>query len=206
MQLYNLCKHLFLDAIYIYTCISLVSIVLYTSHTVQWMTSVSVFMFCEFVFSFFNMIWHDGISCWDDLCVFKVLRQASVCVCVCMRVPRVCVCVCVRYREREREKRFLRNYWSHHQAREYIKCSLYWPWLSFKITVLNHEYNKCSIISRTFQAMPINFAVNIVRLKVYTICTQSDDLDCHSRSQLCLQFDNFYIRRFQLWHSNSAWR
>ena len=32
---------------------------------------------------------------------------------------------------------------------------------------LNHENNECSIISETIQAMPITFAVNIVRLKVY---------------------------------------
>ena len=31
---------------------------------------------------------------------------------------------------------------------------------------LNHENNKCSIISETIQAMPIKFAMNIVRLKV----------------------------------------
>ena len=34
---------------------------------------------------------------------------------------------------------------------------------------LNHENNKCLIISQTVQAMPIKFAVKIVRLKVYTI-------------------------------------
>ena len=34
-------------------------------------------------------------------------------------------------------------------------------------TDLNNENNKCSIISETVQAMPIKFAVKIVRLKVY---------------------------------------
>ena len=34
-------------------------------------------------------------------------------------------------------------------------------------TDLNHENNKCLIISETIQAMPIKFAVKIVRLKVY---------------------------------------
>ena len=33
-------------------------------------------------------------------------------------------------------------------------------------TDLNYE-NKCSIISETFQAMPVKFAVKMVRLKVY---------------------------------------
>ena len=32
-------------------------------------------------------------------------------------------------------------------------------------TYLNHENNKCSIVSETVQAMPITFAVKIVRLK-----------------------------------------
>ena len=36
-------------------------------------------------------------------------------------------------------------------------------------TDLNHEKNKCSIISETFQAMSFTFCVNIVRLKCYTI-------------------------------------
>ena len=34
-------------------------------------------------------------------------------------------------------------------------------------TDLTHENNKCFIISETVQAMPIKFAVKIVRLKVY---------------------------------------
>ena len=38
-------------------------------------------------------------------------------------------------------------------------------------TYLNHENNKCSIISGTIQAMPITFTVKIVRLKVYMTIT-----------------------------------
>ena len=34
-------------------------------------------------------------------------------------------------------------------------------------TYLNHENNKCLIISETIQAMPTKFAVKIVQLKVY---------------------------------------
>ena len=56
-------------------------------------------------------------------------------------------------------------------------------------TELNHENNKCSIISETVEATSIRFAVKIVRLKVYTIFSQSDDLALHSRSQLCLKLD-----------------
>ena len=33
-------------------------------------------------------------------------------------------------------------------------------------TDLNHKNNKCSVISETVQAIPIKFAVKIVRLKV----------------------------------------
>ena len=36
-------------------------------------------------------------------------------------------------------------------------------------TDLNHENNKCLIISETFQAMPIKSAVKIVQLEVYII-------------------------------------
>ena len=37
---------------------------------------------------------------------------------------------------------------------------------------LNHENNKCSIISEIVQGMPITFPVKIVRLKVYLIFSQ----------------------------------
>ena len=46
-------------------------------------------------------------------------------------------------------------------------------------------YTKYSNISKSFQVMPFKFAVKIVRLKVYMIFSQPDDLD-QSRSQLCL--------------------
>ena len=50
----------------------------------------------------------------------------------------------------------------------------------------NHENNTRLIISETIQAMPIKFAVKLVRLKVYNnYHCQSDDLDLHSRSQVC---------------------
>ena len=54
---------------------------------------------------------------------------------------------------------------------------------------LNHENNTCSIISETVQGMPITFAVKIVRPKAYRIFSQSDDLNLHSRSQLCLRLE-----------------
>ena len=43
-------------------------------------------------------------------------------------------------------------------------------------TGLNHEDNKCSIISETIQAMPIKYDVKIARLKIYNDHYQSDDL------------------------------
>ena len=44
-----------------------------------------------------------------------------------------------------------------------------WHWPSVKVTYLNHENTKGSIIVETLQAMPINFAVKIARLKVYIL-------------------------------------
>ena len=38
----------------------------------------------------------------------------------------------------------------------------------------------------------IKLAVNKFHLKVYIICFQSDDLDLHSRSQLCLRLDSLF--------------
>ena len=43
-------------------------------------------------------------------------------------------------------------------------------------TDLNHESNKCSIISETVLAIFITFAVKIVRLNVCIISSNSDDL------------------------------
>ena len=68
-------------------------------------------------------------------------------------------------------------------------------------TDLSHENNKCSIILETVQAMAITFAVKIVRLKVYIIFSQSDDLDLHSRSKLRLRLHIIYFFTvFKLWH------
>ena len=60
---------------------------------------------------------------------------------------------------------------------------------SFKVTDVNHEKNKYLIISETVEAMPIKFAVKIVRLKVYIIFSESDDLALHSRTQVHLTLD-----------------
>ena len=76
-------------------------------------------------------------------------------------------------------------------------------------TDLDHG-NKCSIISKTVLAMPIKFALKIVRLKVYIIGSQSDDLALHPRSQVRLKLDKrctiivISRRAFTLWHSNVA--
>ena len=44
---------------------------------------------------------------------------------------------------------------------------------------VSHENNKGLIISETVQAIPIKFAVKIVRRKVHIIFSQSDDLALH---------------------------
>ena len=53
-------------------------------------------------------------------------------------------------------------------------------------TGLNHENNKCSIISKTVQAILTRFAVKIVRLKVDISFSQSDDLAVHSQNHNCV--------------------
>ena len=54
---------------------------------------------------------------------------------------------------------------------------------------LNFWHSDCI---RHVQAMPIKFAVKIVRLKVYILFSQSDDLNLHSRSQLRLKRDTCF--------------
>ena len=44
--------------------------------------------------------------------------------------------------------------------------------------------------SDTVHAIPITFAVKMVRLNVYIILSQSEDLALYSRSQLRLKLDN----------------
>ena len=56
-------------------------------------------------------------------------------------------------------------------------------------TNLNHEINTSLMISETIQAVPIRFAVQIVRLQVFYDHCQSDDLDLRSRSQVRLKRD-----------------
>ena len=54
-------------------------------------------------------------------------------------------------------------------------------------THLNYEHNEGSIISETVQIISIKFVVKIVRLQVYIIFSQFDDLALLSRSQLRLK-------------------
>ena len=49
-----------------------------------------------------------------------------------------------------------------------------------------------TIISETVQVVPIKLSVKIVPLKVCTMFSQPDDLDLHSRSQLCLKLDTCF--------------
>ena len=84
-------------------------------------------------------------------------------------------------------------------------------------TDLNHENNKCLIISENIQAMPIKFAVKIVRLKInmtivspmiLTFTSQGHDLDVTSASQTWLLFNLQYLGQYlsyyiQTWHVGS---
>ena len=56
-------------------------------------------------------------------------------------------------------------------------------------TYVNHENDRCSILSETIQALPNKFAVQIVRRKVDIISSQPDHLVRHSRSQLRLKLN-----------------
>ena len=50
----------------------------------------------------------------------------------------------------------------------------------------NHENNKCLTISKSIQAMPIKFAVKVVRLKVYIYITLLVYYHCQSGdTQVC---------------------
>ena len=64
---------------------------------------------------------------------------------------------------------------------------------------------------RKFSNTAHQFAVKVVRLKVIKICSQSDDLDLQSRSQLRLTFLTCSLTvtsrtPAKLWHSSLAWR
>ena len=96
-----------------------------------------------------------------SVCV-SVCQCVSACVCVCVSVCQ-CVCACVP------PKGLLGNWWSHHRQscwhgdcfrRENVSRVNYID-LAFiqGHSYLNHETNKCSIISETVQAMPIKFAL-----------------------------------------------
>ena len=65
-------------------------------------------------------------------------------------------------------------------------------WINQGHTDLNHENDKCLIISETVQATPIQLTVEIVPTKGLYDHRQSNDLDLHSRSQLHLKIDNFF--------------
>ena len=124
-----------------------------------------------------------------------------MCVCVCVSVF-LCVCVSVRLSVPCSCKRFLGNYLGHHHQTwhgDYLRHEMNHVFIILTLTFiqlqgrtnLNHENNKCSIISETVRGMPINFAVKVVRQKVYIILYQSDGLALHSRSPLCLKRDNY---------------
>ena len=78
-------------------------------------------------------------------------------------------------------------------------------------TDLNHENNKCMIISNIIQALPITFAAMIVRLKVYMTTSSPITLPfiqghtCVSNvSTVNLQYiGQYFIYYIQTWQSGS---
>ena len=97
------------------------------------------------------------VLCCVCVCVVCVCGGGVVCVCVC-----ACVCVCVP------RKRFFGNCHHHHQTWHGITASdmvMHHMLIILTLTFihghtdLNHENNKCSIMSEIVPVMPIKFAV-----------------------------------------------
>ena len=72
---------------------------------------------------------------------------------------------------------------------------IYSHWPSFKVTQIFIMKIITSIISQTVQAIPIKFAVKIVRGKLNVIFSGADELGLHSKSHL----------RFKLDFSSTSW-
>ena len=124
---------------------------------------------------------HEKQVCLKTLCVCVcVCVCQSVCVCVCVCVY-VCQCVCVRACVRvvcvcmspasdssETIEVFIIKLGAVIASDMRIHHAVFILTLTFiqGHTYLNHENNKCSIISQTVQTIPIKFAVKIARLKV----------------------------------------
>ena len=96
----------------------------------------------------------------------RVCKLACVCACV-----RVCVCLCVASHISETCEAIAITFdtvTASVTRRHHVLIILTLTFIREQ-TDLNHESNKCSNISNTFQAMAITFAVKIVRLNVYII-------------------------------------
>ena len=127
-----------------------------------------------------------------DFVCMCVCVCVCVCVCACMRA---CVCACMSACMCVPRKRFLRNYWSHHRQTWHSDClrmKMHHMLIVLTLTQIKimKKKEKSFIISETIQAMPITFAVKIVCL--YDHC-QSNDLELHSRSQVCVKLDYFVM-------------
>ena len=115
-----------------------------------------------------------------------------VCVCVCARVcvcmrACVCVCVCVSVAGYSSESveviiRTLGMVTATDMRMQHVLIVT----LIFihRHTYLYHESNYRSYLLETLQALSITFAVKMIGPNVYTLFSQSDDLDLLTMSQL----------------------
>ena len=131
----------------------------------------------------------------------------SHCVCACVRAcVRACLCVsvCLSLASDSSEAITviiikLGKMMASDKLKHHMLIILTWTFTQGH-TDLNHENNKCSIISETVQAVTFTFAVKILWLEIYIIFFQSDDLALHSRSQLLrLKLDQSL---FSLYYNN----
>ena len=94
----------------------------------------------------------------------KVVHDPSLCMCVC-----VCVCESLASHSSETIEVVIIKFGTVTTSKMLMRRVFIILTSTFiqGHTDLNHENNNCLNISETIQAMPINFAVKIVRLKVY---------------------------------------
>ena len=96
----------------------------------------------------------------------------SLCVCTC---PCLCVCLSLTSDSSETIKTHHHQTWHGNCLRHENASHVNYIELDF---IQGHR-SESLIISETVRAMPIKFAVKIVRLKVKIIFSQSDDLAHH---------------------------
>ena len=89
-------------------------------------------------------------------------------------------------------KRFLGNYNSHYHQTWHGNGLRHVNASSVNYIDLDFHSRSYRHYSESIQVMPIKFAVKIVRLYVYFIFSQSDDIDLQSRSEMSIKVDIFF--------------